>query len=605
MPELTVSIVAHALLGIALAVAVWAIGLGYVRRLRGGELFAYAFGLLAASVACLLFLITPWLTPVAAVLVIAPLTQLRAGRPVAARAASPLAWALVPALGLGIALGFLNHGPTADVDSSAYGDMLFYAAKTVSAAQSVFPLRDLLVEGEHHVWVETAWTFLTAPLSKVPGVDVVLLQAATAPAFAVTAVVIGIGLLRQPAHRSPWLAAVALVAVALTAYPTWLTESPPVALAAPLAFSLYGLWRDRLPTGWFAAVAGVVAIDCFLAKGFGLIPLGVLAGAALVRDHVGRAVPYAIGAAAIAVVGAVVFVSTSAWLTDLLGLKFLPADAVRGLHRQLDTRDTHAVAPAFLVAGQVLLGAALFRSRAYALLAALATAVAGNWFVGGHGVDITVGLSVLVAAIYYFERPAELERSGGLVVAAGACLAVSCWFRDIAGARAGFLLVGLLGLGLLGAFVRRLSPAVLAAAALVALALVLGTGNRRTTLTTADYELWRDVSDVVPASGLVYTNETGPRITGDEGWNYYPGVAGRQVYLAGWSDSPLLVDRSELARRLALNRRVLSGRLGPEAADLDERYGSYFAVVRGRKRVPGSFRLVLRDGDLALYRIES
>jgi hypothetical protein len=603
MAELAFSIAAHALLGVALAVAVWAIGLGCVRRLRGGELFAYPFGLLIASASCLLVLATPWLSPLAALLVAVPLMRLRPVGAVAARAAGPLGWSLVPALGLGIVLGLLNHGPTSDVESSAYGDVFFYAAKSVSAAQSLFPFRDLLVEGEHHAWVESGWIFVAALLSKVPGTDVVLLQAATAPAFLVAAVAIGIGMLRPPAGRSPWLPLVALLAVALVAYPTWVTESPPVAFAVPLTFASYGLWRSRLPAGWFGLVVLAVGIDFFLTKGFGVIPFAVLAGTALVRDHSGRALQYLAGGLAVAAAGALLFASTSAWLIDVLNFEFRPADAVRGLRRQLDTRDTQAAAPAFLIAGQLLLGAALYRSRAFAVLGALAASVAGNWLVGGHGFDITIALSVLAAALYYLESGADLERQRLLLLGAGGCLAVSAWFRDVAGARAGFLLVGLLGLALLAALTRRPSRPVLAAAALVGLGLVLGTGDRRTTLTSSHFELWQGIARVVPAEGLVYTSETGPRITGEEGWNYYPGLGGRQVYLAGWSNSPLFVDRTELRRRLALNRQVLTGELRPEAAELQGRYGAYFALVKAGENVPPSFRLVRRDGELALYRI--
>ena len=603
MLELTVAIVAHAGLGVAVAAAVWAVGLGCVRGLREGDGRAYAFGLLVLSVAALLVVASPWLGPVALVLVLAPLARLRRSGDVFRRAVSPFAWSLPAALGLGLALGLLNHGPTEEEDSTAYGDMLFYAAKTVAATESLFPFRDLTVEGENHVWVETGWTFLAAALSWLPGVDVVLLQAATAPAFLVAAVAIGVGLLPVPERRSASLPVAAVLAVSFIAYPTWLAESPPVALAVPLAFPVYALWRRRLPPAWFAVAVTAIGVDLFLTKGFGGIPFAVVATVVLLRDHARRPWAYVLFAAA-AAAGAVVFVLTSAWLTDLLELKFLPADAIRGLRRQLDVRDTQAAAPAFQVVGQVLLAAALLRTRAFTFAAALGASLFMSWIVGGHGFDIAVGLSVLLAVLLFLEQPGLLERHRLLVAAAAVSLTLSAWFRDISGVHAGFLLVALLAAGLVAAMVRRPLP-VAAAAAVVALGVLLGLGERQTTLTRADFALWRHVADAVANDALVFTSQTGPQVTGTQGWNYYPGVAGRQVYLAGWSNSRLVVDRTQRARRLHLNRAVLSGRLSPALLHLSRRYGDYYGVLLRGERAPPSFSPVYRNGRFVLYRIRS
>jgi hypothetical protein len=602
---LTVGIVAHAGLGIALAVVVWAIGLGCVRGLRDGNALAYAFGLLVLSIAALLVVASPWLSPVALVLVCAPLIRLKGLGGVLRRVARPFAWSFPAALGLGLALGLLNHGPTREEDSTAFGDMLFYAAKAVAATESLFPFHDLTVEGESHGWLETGWTFLTAALSWLPGVDVVLLQAATAPAFLVAAVTIGVGLVPPNDRRSGWVPVAAVLAVSLVAYPTWLTESPPVALAVPLAFPAYALWRRPLPIGWFAASIAVIGVDLFLTKGFGVIPLAVVTTVVLVRDHGRRAAVSALAAAAVVVAAvAILFALTSAWLTDLLGLKFVPADAARGLWRQLDVRDTQAAAPALLVAGQVLLAVALVRARAFTFTAALGASLIGSWIVSGHGFDITVGIAVLLAALLFLEFPSLLERHRVLVVSAAVSLTLSAWFRETAGVHAGFLLVALLAAGLLAAFAPSPRP-LAAAAAAVAVGLLLGLGERQTTLTPSDYTLWRHVARTVAEDALVFTSETGPEITGTQGWNYYPGLAGRQVYLAGWSNSSLVVDGAERAQRLRLNRDVLSGRLSPVDLRLSRDYGAYYAVLLRDERAPRSFRRVYRNERFALYRIPS
>jgi hypothetical protein len=598
--QLTVAIVLHALLGIALAGLVWAAGVVLAPRLEIDPLFGYALGLIAVSIAAFLVLVTPWLAPLALAVLAVSLAK---GASPSDRLVRGLVRTAPAALGLGLVLGLLNHGPTTEVDSSAYGDMLFYAAKVVSAAQSLFPFRDLTVEGEEHVWVETSWIFFGGVLEWLPGFDPILFQASSAPAFLVAAVGVG-GALLPRSRDSTVMPLVAVLAVASVAYPTWLTESPPVAAAVPLAFPLYALWSRPIPVRGFAVVCAALAACFVLTKGFGLIPAVVVAAAAGLRDHRQVALPVLAGGAVLAAAGVVVFALTSAWLLDLLEPKFLPADAVEGLIDQFDRRDTQALAPALLVLGQGLLALSLWRSRAWTFLAVLLAAVAGNWLVGGHGLDVTVGLAVLLAALFFAGQPELLERNATLVAGAAFALAGSAWFRDIAGTRAGYLLVVVLGAGLLLALVPRASPRVAGAAvALIAVGVVAGLGERATTLTRDDRDVWLEVRNVVPSDGIVFTSETGPVIAGDQGWNYYPGIAGRQIYLAGWSNSPLLVDERERARRLALNGRVLSGALEPDESGLSRDYGAGYAVVERGTPVGAAFRQLYGNERYELYRI--
>lgn len=590
MVNLTLAIMAHAALGVVLAGGIWGLGLGVLPRERA--LFAYPLGLLAAVAAATLVLISYWLLPVALALVLPPLARGFSRLPRAALSAVLLAGAL------GTALGLVNHGPTKHVDSSAYGDMLFYAAKVVSAEQSIFPFRDLLVAGERHAYIESAWMFLGGALASVPGVDPILLQAATAPAFFLTALAIGLALLRTSLVGSS-AALVAVLAVAAIAYPTWLTESPPVALAMPLAFALYAIWRDRLPLPLLLTVGAAVAGGFFLTKALGLVPLTIVGAVAIVRDH-RRQAPVllsAAGAAAVAVVA--LFAADSAWLADVLEPKFLPVDAARGLRRQLDVRDTQAAATSVLIVGQLLLAAVLARRRAWTLLAVLASAIGGGWLVGGHGFDVVLGISVLLAACLLVERGVT---EPWLVGAAAVALASAAWFRDISGVGSTLLPIALVLAGVLLALVRRPSLATTArVGALIAIGLLVFPTERATTLTTADRAAWEHVAEAVPRDGLVFTSETGPVVTGDQGWNYYPGIWGRQVYLAGWSNSPLLVDDNERARRLELNRRVLSGQLDPRDLELDRDYSSFYVLVDRRRTPPPGSHLVYRNEELALY----
>ena len=151
------------------------------------------------------------------------------------------------------------------------------------------------------------------------------------------------------------------------------------------------------------------------------------------------------------------------------------------------------------------------------------------------------------------------------------------------------------------------AAAALAAGAVVGVISLSGLGltSASPTLTSADYAVWRAVEQVVPRDGLVFTSLTGDRISGYEGWDYYPGVARRQVYLAGWSDSPLLVEPRERHARLASNASVLQGKTAPEQLDLSRKYSAFFAVIRRTEPAPPSFRRLYENARFALYRIES
>jgi hypothetical protein len=596
--ELTVSIAAHALLGIALALLIWAVGAGWLRVLgRLTPAYGYAVGLLAVIAASWLLLVSPWLAPLAAVLV-APVVLARLRL-------APLVHASPFALALGTALGLMWHGPTADEDSHAYGDLLFYAAKLVSAEESVLPFRDLLVEGTASTYVESGSTLVGATLGSLLGVDPVLFQAATTPAFLVAAFAVGVGVLRI--RISAWqAAALAPLAVAVIAYPTWITESPPVAFAFPLVFAVDALARDRLELGELALAVVTVALGFVLTKGFALVPLAVAAVYALVTQHrreldTGTVVRYGLPTLAVGFAAVVFFALTSAWLTEVLGAKFLPADAVEGMVDQLDRRDTQAAAPAFLAAGQLLLALALARARAWPQLAVLVAAIAGNWFVGGHGFDITVAIAVVLALVELAREPRRLRAQLPLVVAAGLALAASVVFRDISGVRVGLLLALFLGAGVLAAFAPPRHVVLSAAVAAVGAAVLApGISQGAPTLTVEHHDVWAEVRERVSRGGLVFTSETGPEITGTQGWNYYPGVAGRQVYVAGWSSSPLLVDPGRRERMLATNTEVLRGS-DPRSIPLERAYDSFYAVVKGD--APRSWRRLYANGRFTLYEI--
>ena len=126
-----------------------------------------------------------------------------------------------------------------------------------------------------------------------------------------------------------------------------------------------------------------------------------------------------------------------------------------------------------------------------------------------------------------------------------------------------------------------------------------GLNNGAPTLSPEHYDIWRQVRERVPREGIVFTSETGRSINSEQGWNYYPGVSGRQVYLAGWSSSPLLVDPVDRERRLRLNDEVVTGRRDPRSVAPER--SAYFVVARKESPRPG--RVVHANDRFVLYEI--
>ena len=107
----------------------------------------------------------------------------------------------------------------------------------------------------------------------------------------------------------------------------------------------------------------------------------------------------------------------------------------------------------------------------------------------------------------------------------------------------------------------------------------------------------------MPEDGLVFTTLTGLEITPHRGWNNYPAVSGRQLFVAGWYDGRLVSNAEDRDRKLAENAAVLEGRLHPDELPLSREYGSYFAVAALEEQLPPAFRRVYANDAYALYEI--
>ncbi|MDX6423440.1 MAG: hypothetical protein QOI67_911 [Gaiellaceae bacterium] len=614
---LAFSIALHTALGLALAGLVWLVGSGCLVLLRRpldrrSLLDAYPVGLFVVLAAAVPPLVWRPLGVVSGFVVLgAAVMGVRAAR--LPLGAGTLAVATLGSAVFGGGLGALLHGPTDDLDSAAYGGMLWYVAKVVSAAHSIVPFRDPLAEGETMIYSEAGTSFVGSVLSWLPGFDPILFQAATLPTFAAASLCIGCALFagdRSVRVPAPLVGiAAALLAVGIVPYPSWMTETPPAAFALPLAFSLWRVWRDELDTRWLVVLSSVVALDYFQTKVIGIMALGLLLVVGLVERHrsrpdfrrvalIGGAV-LALGAAA--VIG--LLFAFASWYAGLAKPKTLPLDALRGLTD--GDPDVRSLGLACLVAGEVLLLATLARARSWGLFAAFLVTVLPSWFLSGYGFDVALVSEIFLAALLVMSG---LRVDLRLALASGALLAFATAAREPLGPQPGFLLMLAL-LVALGAVVIRsrtlVRVCVVAAAAAAVLAIVVrgGIDDPAVAITTADHDIWGQVEQRVPEDGLVFTSLTGLEVTPHEGWNNYPAVAERQLFIAGWYDGRLVSHEEDRDRKLAENRSVLTGRTHPRELELSREYPSYYAVARRSEHVPRSFRRVYANDEYVLYEI--
>jgi len=612
MAALVSAVLLHVVLGLALAALVWGVGAGLVAG-RGDAVDGYPFGLLAVTAAAFLVLLSPWLALAAVPLLVLPLTRVRLPR-IDARTS---AVAAVPVAAVPIAFGLMYHGPTATLPSAANGETLAWASRVSAAAESVVPYHDLLAEGQRVVYAEAASSIAGGALAWLPGFDSILFHTTSLTAFGLVSIVVGLWAMRPDGAATTsalWVSLVALLALTTVIYPSYLVESAPVALAVPLAFAAYRLWEGRPSPLRVAVVGGAIAVGLLLTKVIALLAVGIAVGYALYARHWSGldARRRAIALGAVATAGVLVVASlllTAAWFRHLFELRFLPAGAARDLWAQREVRNAATAAPAFQVLGQVALLVALARARVVGLALALAATVVATWFLGGQAFYMAQAFVTLWTALFFWRDRAALAAQRVPLVLAAVSLGLWSWLQDISGVRVAAFLIALTFVGLVAGLARRPSAVPVAGAGAIAFAALALGGftllDRFDAYGPSDYDIWHRVDEDVPADGLVFTSLTGPQVDLRHGWNNYPAIARRQVYISGWYDGRLTAEPEERNRRLALNARVLRGALNPSRLDYSQPFGSYWAVVAAGASVPTSFRRVYANDGFALYRIES
>ena len=118
-------------------------------------------------------------------------------------------------------------------------------------------------------------------------------------------------------------------------------------------------------------------------------------------------------------------------------------------------------------------------------------------------------------------------------------------------------------------------------------------------------DIWTAVRERTPPRALIFTDQTGtdpfPQLGG---WNTYATTGQRQIYLAGWYQSPeLRQSRQFLAERLKLNEAILSGQMQPASLHVRRGpYSAYFAVVSRERPMPPAWQKAYENHAYTLYR---
>ena len=141
---------------------------------------------------------------------------------------------------------------------------------------SLFPFPDLAAAGHHFTYAEIGPSLVGAALSWLPGFDPFLFGATTLPLVGMLSVLVGFALLERPVEpRWTDVLVVTTLAVSMTSYGSWLVESSPVALAVPLVFPMYALYRRALTLPRLIGATAVLAFLCVCLKVLMLLPLAV------------------------------------------------------------------------------------------------------------------------------------------------------------------------------------------------------------------------------------------------------------------------------------------------------------------------------------------
>ena len=640
-------ILLHALLGIFVTAVHWLCGGGVAvliipkraRSLSRILLLGFPLGLILLAIMICLALAVPQGRVIVFLLAVvsgSPLLACRFGYQ-DIRAMLRMVGLILPfAVMFGTMMGLLWHGPTKTLNASSIGDITFYAGDVWTLASEFWPHHNLGLEGENLGYFGCLFQGIGAMLTPIPGFDSFLFIAVSGATFFALSTGIALALYvaasKTKSSGDLWPQHLAVVGATLAAarYPSWVIESIPVIHIVPLTVAIWFLAKETSSRlGPAVAVAILALLGSVLTKVVTFTVLGPVTVARSVKlfmrvRGVWRFIIVFTGASALGYV---------VWMLWLWGPHFwnfgqFGPDSIK--YFRVGYNPIKVLPLLLRDVATLILGITVFRlaqvELAVAIAGGLATSLIWPFLFYANFICAT-----LIIGLLSFDHPERLQSNGRLLFS-GLLLALpAVLLGDLAGIQEGiawFVCLGPIAWIAVNqgisfntdesnrgrsavAVIWSIGALGLLAIALLAVGrgqLIIDSGMRTSLyeLTPSVRDIWLAVREKTPKDALIFTDQTGndARLLG--GWNTYASSGQRQVYIADWQMSKnLRWDPDKRDEVLERNEQVLRGEIRPTEVPLSRHYGSFYAVVRRDRYVPGKYELIYGNGRYRLYRLAS
>jgi hypothetical protein len=642
--ELVIDTIRHALLGCLLTLVQWAGGAGIAlvvfREFRAAPgriaLLGFPFSLVLLALLVLISLVFPFGAIVAPAVLGACLWPLAYWRPPPndlVRAGKAIAAILALAVTFGCWLGLLAHGATETLPGRPSGDVVFYASSIFALQLPHFPIWYLGNEGDQALPFNMLFPAIGTALLPYVHIDPFLfILAAGGSAYVLSLGIALYAYLSKPETRSVDTFSLMLVGLAVLVagrYPYWTVESIPIVFTLPLTIAVWCLVRESAEPSAAIYNFGVAVVGSLLSKVTGAATLAPLALTPLAGSI--QKLPKA----ARVVGGAVIAIAALCGLAFVIKLgPLMIEEGTVGPESYTNWQLGFAYDLPFILrdVGTLVLVVLAYRLSRWPIATSLALGLVLA-LVFSFFLRINFACAAIVIGLLFTEKDDKRTSDKVIAVAAfGLCLPAML-MTDFGGAPAGLFWLLCIGgtawVVLSNAAPRTgeapgaswLSPRIslrFAAMASIAVVLclvgvvrgrvVLNPGDRRAYLQISPdaRDIWIAVRAQTPRDALIFTDQTGPEPGLLTGWNTFVLSGERQVYVAGWYQSPSLrISPARRAERLALNADVLAGRLVPTELKYSRFYGAYFSVVRRDRQMPPAWKKMYANSSYALYEYEA
>jgi len=541
-----------------------------------------------------------------------------------------------PAAGFAAFMALLWHGPTATLSASTLGDLVHSYASVHMLTEHPYPFWHLGSEGDLMPYENMAPMAIAAALIVFPGFDGMLFLTASLAMFFSLWLALGLVAVRRAVQSDPaeelgglGIAVVIALVLAGSRTPSFVVESPPIAFALPLLFSIsYLAWKSSGDVGSSLLTAIGATVGAALSKVVLLLPLGLLAGvdaAVHLKDHRPTRSQTVLTAITCLAVAAYVLRTVAIWAPTYLST-FVPGPDSRIWLFDYGRGDLPALT--VVVArdvGWCLLGVGVVRMGTLRLTIAYWVAVLAN-FAYPYLFHTAAIYAVLLVAISLLIQPDRYHRAPHPLAVGAVLLVAYPLTRDWSGAQAGIIwllcITPIAWLAIIGGrrhdaltrwVTNRIGPVTAVGVALSLIAVgsgiaIVDSGWRQgkpDVLTPGMYDIWGKVREMTPSDALIFTDLTGPEFRVASGWDSYAAAGERQVFISSWVTSfrRFRIDPAARAERFCLNQKVLDGEIDPSSVPLTRKYGSYFAVMQNEHPAPANFESIYRNQELTLYRI--